>query len=141
MCIDVCNSIHFDWINKHTISIRPYNSLRRSRHVITCWRQSVSCFQTVEVQGRLFAGATSVHCQILPGNSFLHKLQESVYRYIPRYFCVKQIVRISFGKPFGRQRNSSLSGTKHDKNSKCIAQRGELSQHIMYHCSFQLILP
>jgi hypothetical protein len=50
-----CNSIQFDWINKHTISLWQYKSPRRSRHVVTCSRQSVSCLQTVEVQGCLFS--------------------------------------------------------------------------------------
>jgi hypothetical protein len=41
--IDSCNSVQFDWINKHTISLWLYNSPRRSHHVVTCSRQSVSC--------------------------------------------------------------------------------------------------
>jgi hypothetical protein len=48
------NSIQFDWINKHTISLWLYKSSRRSRHVVTCVRQSVSCLSTVEVQWCLF---------------------------------------------------------------------------------------
>jgi hypothetical protein len=54
ICIDGCNSIQFDGISKHTISLWLYKSPRRSRHVITCSRQSVNCLQTVEVQGCLF---------------------------------------------------------------------------------------
>jgi hypothetical protein len=50
-----CSSVQFDWINKHTISLWLYNSSRRSRHVVTCSRQSVSCLQTVDVQGCLFS--------------------------------------------------------------------------------------
>jgi hypothetical protein len=53
ICIDGCNSIQLHWINKHTILLWLYKSPRRWRHV-TCSRQSVSCLQTVEVQGRLF---------------------------------------------------------------------------------------
>jgi hypothetical protein len=49
-----CNSVQFDWINKHTISLWLYKSLCRSHHGVTCLRQSVSCLQTVEVQGCLF---------------------------------------------------------------------------------------
>jgi hypothetical protein len=52
--IDGCNSIKFDWINKHTISLWLYNSPRRSCHVATCLRQSVRCLSTVEVQGCIF---------------------------------------------------------------------------------------
>jgi hypothetical protein len=35
---DGCNSVQFDWINKHTVSLWLYNSPRRSRHVVkfTC---------------------------------------------------------------------------------------------------------
>jgi hypothetical protein len=51
--IDGCNSVQFDWINKHTISLWLYKSPRRSRHVVTCSCQSVSWLQTVEVQGCL----------------------------------------------------------------------------------------
>jgi hypothetical protein len=50
---DGCNSVQFDWINKHTMSLWLHKSPRRSRHVITCSRQSVCCLQTVEVQGCL----------------------------------------------------------------------------------------
>jgi hypothetical protein len=46
---DSCNSIQFDCINKHTISLWLY----RSRHVVTCSRQSVSYLSTVAVQGCL----------------------------------------------------------------------------------------
>jgi hypothetical protein len=49
-----CNSVQFDWINNHTTSLWLYKSPRRSRHVVTCSRQSVSCLSTVEVQGCLF---------------------------------------------------------------------------------------
>jgi hypothetical protein len=52
--IDSCNSIQFDWINKHTILPWLYKSPCRSRHVVTCSRQSISCLQTVKVQGCLF---------------------------------------------------------------------------------------
>jgi hypothetical protein len=48
--IDGCNSIQFNWINKHTM----YKSPRRSHHVVTFLRQSVSCLSTVDVQGCLF---------------------------------------------------------------------------------------
>jgi hypothetical protein len=44
---DGCNSVQFDWINKHTILLWLYKSSWRSH-------QSVSCLQTVEVQGCLF---------------------------------------------------------------------------------------
>jgi hypothetical protein len=33
--------IQFDWINKHTISLWLYKRPRKSRHVVTCSRQSV----------------------------------------------------------------------------------------------------
>jgi hypothetical protein len=46
--IDGCNSIQSDWINKHTVWLWLYKSARRSRHVVTCSRQSF------EVQGCLF---------------------------------------------------------------------------------------
>jgi hypothetical protein len=49
-----CNSVQCDWINKHTISLWLYKSPRRSRHVLTCSRQSVSCLSIVEVEGCLF---------------------------------------------------------------------------------------
>jgi hypothetical protein len=41
--IDGSKSIQFDWVNKHTILLWLYKSPRRSRHVVTCLRQSVSC--------------------------------------------------------------------------------------------------
>jgi hypothetical protein len=50
--IDGCNSVHFDWINKHTILLWPYKSPHRSH--ITCSCQSISCLSTVKVQGCLF---------------------------------------------------------------------------------------
>jgi hypothetical protein len=49
-----CDSIQFDWINKHAMSLWLYKNPRRSCHVVTCSRQSVSCLQTVEVQGCIF---------------------------------------------------------------------------------------
>jgi hypothetical protein len=52
--IDGCNSIQFDWINKHTILLWLYKIPHGSHHVVTCSRQSVSCLSTVRVQGRLF---------------------------------------------------------------------------------------
>jgi hypothetical protein len=52
--IDDCNSIQFDWINKHTISLWLCKTPRRSHHVATCSRQSISCLSTVKVQGCLF---------------------------------------------------------------------------------------
>jgi hypothetical protein len=52
--IDGCNSIQFDWINKHTTSLWLYKSPLRSRHAVTYSRQSLSCLSTVEVQGCLF---------------------------------------------------------------------------------------
>jgi hypothetical protein len=52
--IDGFNSIQFDWINEHTTSPWLYKSPRRSRHVVTCTLQSVSCLKTIEVQGCLF---------------------------------------------------------------------------------------
>jgi hypothetical protein len=48
--IDGYNSIKFDRIGKHTISLSLYRSKCRSRHVVTRSRQSVSCLSTVEVQ-------------------------------------------------------------------------------------------
>lgn len=39
----------------HTVSTRPNNSLRRSRLVVTCSRQSVSSLSSVEVQGCLIS--------------------------------------------------------------------------------------
>jgi hypothetical protein len=56
--IDNCNSVQLDWINKHTVSLWLYKSTRRSRHVVICSRQSVSCLRTVEVQGCLFHKCT-----------------------------------------------------------------------------------
>jgi hypothetical protein len=53
--IDGCNSIQLDWVNKHTISLWLYKSPCRSRHVVTCSSQSVSCLSTVEVQGCLLS--------------------------------------------------------------------------------------
>jgi hypothetical protein len=49
-----CSSVQFDWINKHTILLWLYKSPRRSRHVVTCLRQSISCLQTFKVQGCRF---------------------------------------------------------------------------------------
>jgi hypothetical protein len=43
-----------------------YKSPRRSRHVVTCSRQSVSCLQTVEVQGCLFNKCNE--CSVLNTN-------------------------------------------------------------------------
>jgi hypothetical protein len=52
--IDGCNSIQFDCIKRHTISPWLYKSPHRSRHVVTCSCQSISCLQIVKVQGCLF---------------------------------------------------------------------------------------
>jgi hypothetical protein len=47
---DGCNSIQFDWINKYTVPLWLYKSPCRSRHVVSCLRQSVSYLSTVKVQ-------------------------------------------------------------------------------------------
>jgi hypothetical protein len=114
------NSIQFDWINKHTISLWLYKSPRRSRHVVTCSRQSVSCLQTVEVQGCLFTSVTSVHCRTLLGISFLLNLPEWVYGYISRFSSAKQIDNISSREPFLWQRNSLLGCIRHGEKSECM---------------------
>jgi hypothetical protein len=49
-----CSSLQFDWINRHTVSLWLYKSPRRSHHVVTSSRQTVSCLQTVAVQGCIF---------------------------------------------------------------------------------------
>jgi hypothetical protein len=46
-----CNSVQFDCVNEDTISLWLY----RSRHVVTCSRQSVSCLQKVEVARMYFS--------------------------------------------------------------------------------------
>jgi hypothetical protein len=71
--IDGCNSIQFDYISTYTISLWLYKSPCRSRHVVTCSHQSVSCLSTVEVQGCLFSQMQRVfiveHC--LASRSYL----------------------------------------------------------------------
>jgi hypothetical protein len=73
-----CISIQFDWINKNTISLWLYKSPRRSRHVVTCSRQSSVVFQQSKCKDVFFTSATSVHCRTLPGISFLLDLPEWV---------------------------------------------------------------
>jgi hypothetical protein len=51
----ICSSIQFDWINKHTVPLWLYKGPLMSHHVVTCWRQSVSCLPTVEVQEFFFS--------------------------------------------------------------------------------------
>jgi hypothetical protein len=70
-----CNSMQFDWINKHTISPWLYKSPCWSRHVITCSGQFAAVFGVKDV---FLTGVTSVHCRKLPGISFLLGLTEWV---------------------------------------------------------------
>jgi hypothetical protein len=57
--IDGSNSIQFDWINKHTVSLWLHKSPRRSRHVVTCSRQSVSCLSNSQCNDVFFTSATN----------------------------------------------------------------------------------
>jgi hypothetical protein len=115
----VCNSIQFDWINKPTISLWPYKSPRRSRHVVTCGSPSV-VFKQSKYKDIFFTSATSVHCRKLPGISFLLYLPEWVEEYISRFSCAKQIDNISSGEPFPWHRNSSPGCIKHEEKSECM---------------------
>jgi hypothetical protein len=47
-----------------------------------------------------FFTSASVHCQTLPGISFLLNLPEWVWGYISRFPCAKQISSVSSGEPF-----------------------------------------
>jgi hypothetical protein len=57
-----------------------------SCHTVTCSRQSVSCFQTVEVHEVFFKSATSVYCWTLRGVSLLLKWARI---YFPILLCQK----------------------------------------------------
>jgi hypothetical protein len=115
--VDGCNSIQHDWINKHTISLWLYKSPRKWRHVVTC--PSV-VFQRSKCKDDFFTSATSVHCRVLPGISFLLNLSECVLGYISRFSCAKQFDNISSSEPLPWHRNSSLGCIKHEKKSECM---------------------
>jgi hypothetical protein len=122
--IDGCSSTQFDCINKHTVSLWLYDSPRRSRDAVTCPPPSVSCLQTVQVQGCLFHSATGVHCRTLPGVWFLLSLSEWVQGYIYRFSRAKQTDSIWSGD----------TGTVHRvasdmRKGECIAGRGGHLQH------------
>jgi hypothetical protein len=52
--IDSWNPVQLDWISKYTVLLWPYKIPRRSRHVVTCSRQSASCFRTVKCKDVFF---------------------------------------------------------------------------------------
>jgi hypothetical protein len=91
--IDGCNSIQFYWINKHTISLWLYESPCRSRHVVSCSHQSISCFQTVEVQQVFIVE------HYLASHSYL-TCQNEFRDTFSRLSCAKQIDNILSGEPF-----------------------------------------
>jgi hypothetical protein len=80
--IDGCNSVQFDWINKHTISLWLFKSPCRSRHVVTCLRQTVSCLSTVEVQGCIFHKCNKYSLSNTTWHSFLLNVPEWVWGHI-----------------------------------------------------------
>jgi hypothetical protein len=113
-----CNSVQFEWINKHTISLWLYKSSSKLRHVVTCFGFS-SCLSTTEVQEclsqtqRMFiikqylASRLYLPCQNELGDTFpIHQCQTSRYNLAwwtaPRY-----------------RRNSSPGCIKHEEKGKC----------------------
>jgi hypothetical protein len=50
---DGCNSLQFDWINKHKTSQWQCESPNRLHHAVKCSHQCVSCLSKGEVQGRI----------------------------------------------------------------------------------------
>jgi hypothetical protein len=93
-----CNSTQLDWSNKYTISLWVYKSPRRSRHVVSCSRHSVSCVST---------SATGGHCRTLSDMSFLLNLPEWVYGHIFRFSSAKQIDTVTSGEPFPWHRENA----------------------------------
>jgi hypothetical protein len=117
--IDGCNSIQFDWINKHTMSLWLYKSPRRSRHVVTCSRQSVSCLQTVEVQGCLFSQVQRMFIveHYLVSRSYLTCQNEFRDTFpdspVPKKSTISRLVN-----RFLHCRNSSPGCIKHEEKSE-----------------------
>jgi hypothetical protein len=115
------NSIKFACFNKHRVSLWLYNSPRRSRHVVTWTRQSVSCLQTVEAQENIFDYCTD----FLLSNTAWHLVRTWFARmslgitYIFRFSCVKQIHSNSSGEPFPWHRNSSPNYIKREEKGEC----------------------
>lgn len=116
-----CNLIQFGWTNR--VSLWLYTSPHRSRHVVGCTRQSVSCLQQskpkisfAHVQ-RVFI----VEVYLLP-RSYL--ACQNVLGYISRFFCAKPNDSLSFREAesvqdrnrFGRP--SLLRCTKHEEKSE-----------------------
>jgi hypothetical protein len=84
----------------NTISLWLYKIPRRSRHVVSCSRQSAMSFNSRSARIPFFITAMNVHCRKLPVISFLLNLPEWVCGYFSRFSCAKQFDNISSGEPF-----------------------------------------
>jgi hypothetical protein len=93
-----CNSVQFDWINRYTVSLWLFKSPHRSHHVVIFSHQSISCLQTVEVQGCLFLQVQQVfivkHClaycsYLTCQNEFRNKFPDSP---VPHKLTVSRLV-------------------------------------------------
>jgi hypothetical protein len=109
---DGCKSIQFDWINKHTILLWLYKSPHRSRHVVTCSRQSVSLL-TVQVQSMFIVKHYLASCSyFIFQNEFWDTSSDSP---VPR---IKTKYWAEYFKCHCR--NSSLGCIKHEEKSECM---------------------
>jgi hypothetical protein len=118
--IDGYNSVQSDWINKHIISLWLFKSPRRSRHVVTCLRQSISWLKTVEMQGFLFHKCIVEHCLASLSSLTCQNECRDTFRDYPG---AKQIDNIPSGEQFPWQRKSSPDCIKHEENSECMHRR------------------
>jgi hypothetical protein len=79
-----CNTIQFDKINKGIILLWLHNRPHRSRHVVTCSRQSLAPLSAVECKDVFSTGADCVHCRTLPAT--------------PSYLTCQKVFRKTFPK-------------------------------------------
>jgi hypothetical protein len=116
--INGCNSIQFDWINKHTISLWLYKSPRRSHHVVTCSHQSVGYLKTFKVQGCHFH-----KCEYSLSNTTWHLVLTWLVRmslgiHFLILLCQTNRQYLIWWTVVGHCRNSSPSCIKHEEKSE-----------------------
>jgi hypothetical protein len=114
-----CNSIQFNWINKHTVSMWLYKNPCRSCHVVTSLHQSVSCLSTVELQQCLFH---RYECSL--SNTTWHLILTELARmslgiHFPILLCQKN-QQSSTSELFPWHRDSSPGCFKHEEKSECM---------------------
>jgi hypothetical protein len=122
-------AVQYNLIGLISHSIATYNSPHSSYHIVTCSHQSfgwLSAVQQLKCKEVFFTSAKSVHCQTLPGISFLLKLPKWVLEYISLWSCAKHIGSILSGYSF-----LAIAGTFHQIESDmrkrvntCITEHG-----------------